>query len=65
MSRPPRLTHAIVMGDGDTLEVVPAPAVLTRTKLYTEERAREILAAQKKDHVEVGVRREFGPGVEV
>jgi hypothetical protein len=62
VSRHPRLTHAIV--DGDRLEVVPAPAVLTRTKLYTEEHAREYLAALTKDTVAVVVR-ELGPGMEV
>lgn len=63
MSRPARLDSAIVVVDGDRLEVVPAAAVTRRTKLYTREHAEGLLAALTKDPVAVVVR-EFGPGAE-
>lgn len=63
MSKAPRLDSAIVVTDRG-LEIVPACAVTTRTKLMTRKHAEESLAALTKDPVEVVVRRAFGPGAE-
>lgn len=62
MSRHPRLDSAIVVTEKG-LEIVPACAVTTRTKLWTREHAEKHLAALTKDPVEVTVREAFGPEV--
>lgn len=64
MSRHPRLDSVILVTEKG-LEIVPACAITSRAKLMTRSHAEETLAALTKDPVEVVVRREFGPGVEV
>jgi hypothetical protein len=63
VSKIPRLDSAIVVTDRG-LEIVPACAVPTRTKLMTRPHAEELLADLTKVPVEAVVRRAFGPGVE-
>ena len=64
MSKAPRQDSAIVVTDRG-LEIVPACAVTTRTKLMTRKDAEESLSSLTKATADAVVRRAFGPGAEV